>query len=161
MGSKTGCANWFVAASWTLPPRNAKSRWTGSGLTRSTSTRSGLWQPRQATGKAGKGGAPLRIVEMDRIAEVLQLSVVIDRERALSFELEHLQKLDFFLGRIAAQGLIPKKLSEAGFHRNGRLGLLFHKFELPEIPRSHSAVEPDFHIERIQIDVPVLNQNIE
>src|ERR1700722_4642453 len=156
MPSKTACANWFAAASWTLPPRSAKSRWIGSGRTRSTSTRSGLWQPRRATGRA-----ELRIAEVHRIAEVLQFPVVIDGERSLPFELERFQKLDFVLGGVAAQGLISEKLSEAGFHRNRRLGSLFHKFESPEVPRSHSAVEPDFHIERIQLDIPALNQNIE
>src|ERR1700733_3649161 len=103
----------------------------------------------------------LRIAEMDGIAEVLQLPVIIDGERAPSFEPERLQEIDFLSGGIAAQGFIPKKLSEAGFHRNGRLRFLFHKLESPELSRSHSAVKPDFHIERIQIDVPVLNQKIE
>jgi len=41
---------------------------------------------------------------MERVSEVLQLPIIVERRRPLAMELEPLEKLDFLRGRRAAQG---------------------------------------------------------
>jgi hypothetical protein len=49
---------------------------------------------------------------MKRVSEVLQLPVVIEGRRPLSAESQFLQKRDFLLDRIAAEGRILKEVFE-------------------------------------------------
>ena len=60
--------------------------------------------------------------EMQRVPQVLQLTVVINRGRPLSLQLQSFQKRDFFIGGIAAQGRILQELFEPRFEGGGFCG---------------------------------------
>src|SRR5436309_6302106 len=48
----------------------------------------------------------LRGAKMERVSEVLQLSVIVERRRSLALELQSLEKREFLRGRRGAQGRI-------------------------------------------------------
>src|SRR3972149_8849170 len=58
------------------------------------------------------GHVGLRRAKMETVSEVLQLPVVIEGRRPFSRESEVLEKLDFLLGRIAAEGRILQECGE-------------------------------------------------
>ena len=66
---------------------------------------------------------------MERVSEVLQLPVIIEGSRPLSAESQFLQKRDFLLGRIAAEGRISKKVFEPRLFIERLFGFPFNKPE--------------------------------
>jgi hypothetical protein len=101
------------------------------------------------------------ITKMDRIPEVLQLSVIIDRNRPASPELQHLQKPDFFLGGVTAEGLIVKELPEARIEDGGAFRFPFYKLKPLQAPGSDFAIHGNFHAKGFQIDAPRFDQRLE
>jgi hypothetical protein len=61
---------------------------------------------------------------MQRVPEVLELPVVIQGRRPLALEPQPLEKLDFLLGRRAAEGSILKESVESRLFDEKLVGLL-------------------------------------
>src|SRR5690242_7657583 len=98
---------------------------------------------------------------MERVSEVLQLPVVVQGRRTLSFELEAPEKFDFLRGRGTAEGRILKELLETGLVAGGLSGLPLDELESLRLPRDDVAVQDDLQTERRQVDVPGLDQRIQ
>ena len=82
----------------------------------------------------------LRSAKMETVSEVLQLPVIIEGSRPLSAESQFLQKRDFLLGRIPAEGRILKEVFEPRLFIERLFGFPFHKPKLLRGSRSQSAV---------------------
>jgi len=102
-----------------------------------------------------------RITKMDRVPEVLQLSVIIDRHRAAFSEFQHLQEGDFFCSGVATERLILEELPEARIEDGGPFRFPFDKLKPLQAARSHYGIENNFHAKGFQIDVPRFNQRLE
>ena len=77
---------------------------------------------------------------MKRVSEILQLAVIIKWRRLFSLEAQMLEKLDFLLGRIAAEGSIPKEFSQTRFFVEPWIGFPFQKRECLRGTRGQSAM---------------------
>src|SRR5439155_22880127 len=82
----------------------------------------------------------LRSAKMQSVSEVLQLPVIIEGMRPLSAESQFLQKRDFLLGRIAAEGRILEEVFEPRLFLEGLFGFPFDKPKSLRGPRGQSAV---------------------
>src|SRR6266849_4712035 len=82
----------------------------------------------------------LRSAKMETVSEVLQLPVIIEGSRPLSAESQFLQKRDFLLGRIPAEGRILKEVFEPRLIIERLCGFPFNKPEFLLGSRSQSAV---------------------
>src|SRR3989442_3006385 len=82
----------------------------------------------------------LRRAKMESVSEVLQLPVIIEGMRPLSAEFQFLQKRDFLLGRIAAEGRILEEVFEPRLFIEGLFGFPFNKPKSLRGPRGQSAV---------------------
>jgi len=108
-----------------------------------------------------RAGYDLCGAKMERVSEVLQLTVIIERSRPFAREFQLREELDFFLRRLAAEGRILKECCEPRFFLVSLLGLRFHKFKFPGLPWGHSVVEGNFHTEGREIDIPGFKQGIQ
>ena len=77
---------------------------------------------------------------MKRVSEVLQLPIVIEWRRSFSRESQCLEKLDFLLGRIAAEGRISKEVFEPRLSVERVVRVPFNKLKIRHGPLSQSAV---------------------
>ena len=84
------------------------------------------------------GGAAAR--KMQRVPQILQLPVVIDRGGSFSSQLQSLQKLDFLFGDIAAQGRILQEFFEPRLYAEGVVGFLFDEFKSLRAANGEPAV---------------------
>src|SRR3989442_7892590 len=93
-------------------------------------------------------------------SEVLQLPVIIEGIRPLSAESQFLQKRDFLLGRIAAEGRILEEVFEPGLFIERLVGIAFNKPKFLLGPRLQSAVYDDSHFKRGEIYITRFNQQL-
>src|SRR5690242_3626205 len=98
---------------------------------------------------------------MKGVPEVLQLAVIIERRRPPSVEPQPLEKLDFLLGGIAAEGGILEELFQTWLTLDNRLRLLFYILESLDSLEGQPAVQHDFYAKGFEVDVPRLDQRIE
>src|SRR2546427_2246548 len=99
----------------------------------------------------------LRSAKMQSVSEVLQLPVIIEGSWPLSAEFQFLQKRDFLLGRIAAEGRILEEVFEPGLFIERLVGFAFNKPKFLRGSRGQSAVSDDSHFKRGEIDIPGFN----
>src|SRR5579871_588886 len=99
--------------------------------------------------------------EMQRIAEALQLAVIIHCGRTAALEVQGPQKFDLFLSGIAAQEFVVQKLFEARLQREGLLRRQLDKLKTLQAAGSKTAVQGDFHAEGFQVDVPGVDDRVE
>src|SRR5690242_851020 len=105
--------------------------------------------------------ADYALAKMERVPEVLQLSVIVERRRSFTLELQPLEKLDFLRGRRAAQGRILKEPLESRLFDEVLFGFQFDKLKLLHVPSDQSVIEDDFQSKRRQVDVPGFNHRIQ
>ena len=99
--------------------------------------------------------------KMERVSEVLQLSVIIQRSGPLPLEPELSQELDFLFGSIATERRITEEFLEPWlFLFQGWFGFHFNKREALRVPRSYSLVQDNFHTKSHKITAPGFNQRI-
>src|SRR5688572_11362380 len=95
---------------------------------------------------------------MQRVPQVLQLSVIIERIRAFSLESQPSQKFNFITGNIAAELSVLKELGESRLDLEAGVQFFLNEYKLLRLPGDKSIVQRNFHIECRGIDVPVCNQ---
>ena len=78
----------------------------------------------------------LRAAEMERVSEVLQFPVIIEWVGPLSLESQFLQKLDFLLTSIAAEGSITKEFFQSRLFAKRLFRFAFNKLKLLNVPWS-------------------------
>ena len=78
----------------------------------------------------------LRAPEMERVSEVLQFSVIIQWVRPFSLESPFLQKLDFLLTSIAAEGSITTEFFQSRLFAKRLFRFAFNKLKLLNVPWS-------------------------
>src|SRR5580658_6879569 len=98
---------------------------------------------------------------MQRISQVLQLPVIINRGRLPAPEFQRLQELDFLTGRVAAQGRVAQKSFEPWFDRGGWCGLLLGKLKSLQAARGALRVQHDSDAEGLQVDVPGFDYRVQ
>src|SRR5207237_6988608 len=76
----------------------------------------------------------LRAPEMERVSEVLQFSVIIQWVRPFSLESPFLQKLDFLLTSIAAEGSITTEFFQSRLFAKRLFRFAFNKLKLLNVP---------------------------
>src|SRR5438093_5429553 len=99
--------------------------------------------------------------KMERVSEVLQLPVIIERRRPLVLELQPLEKLDFLRGRRAAEGRVLQEFLEPGLLSDRLCGCQLDKCESLRLPGDDAVVQDDLQTERRQVDVPGFDQRIQ
>src|SRR5712692_1668845 len=103
----------------------------------------------------------LRRAKMERISETLQLPVIVEGRRPLALELPPLEKLDFHLGRGAAEGGILQEFPEPRLFHEELIGLPFYKREARHVSSDHSGVQYNHQTERREVDIPGFEQRIQ
>src|SRR5260370_30964746 len=98
---------------------------------------------------------------MKRVPEVLQLAVIIEWRRAASFELSPLEKLNFILSGIGAEGSIFKEFLEARLRLGSRFGFRFQKLKFLIAIQGEPAVQDNLHAQILEVNVPALDQRLE
>jgi hypothetical protein len=97
---------------------------------------------------------------MERIPEVLQLSIIVEGGRPLPFEPELLQKLQLVLLGVMAQRAGTKELFESGLVFGPPVGLFLDVLISLGMLGSQSSVEHDIHPEGPEVDRPGFDQRI-
>src|SRR2546425_4540284 len=110
------------------------------GLLRLTTMILGQLHERSHVGLRSAKSSAKSSAKMETVSEVLQLPVIIEGSRPLSAESQFLQKRDFLLGRIPAEGRILKEVFEPRLFIERLFGFPFHKPKLLRGSRSQSAV---------------------
>src|SRR5690348_17978154 len=87
------------------------------------------------------------LAKVERVSEVLQLAVIIERRRSLALELQALEKLDFLRRHRAAQGRILKEPLEAGLFDKVLLGVQLDELELLHVPSDQPVIE---HVKKFE-----------
>src|SRR5712691_12137541 len=91
---------------------------------------------------------------MQRVPEALQLPVIIQGRRPLALEPQPLEKLDFLLGRRAAEGSILKESVEPRLFDEKLVGFPLDKRKVLHMSSDHSGVQNNFQSERREVDIP-------
>ena len=99
--------------------------------------------------------------KMQRVPEVLQLSVVVERAGPPSFESQPSQEFNFVSGHLAAEQGILKEFSEPGFVLLREPRFLFNEFESLRGPRDESVVQHKPNAETREVDVPGFEQRVQ
>src|SRR5215831_14004371 len=95
----------------------------------------------------------LRLTEMNRISEALQLAIIIERSWAPPVpEAQLSEKLDFLWRRVSAERTILEKCSQARF-LDGPYRFLLNKFKPLQPSWSNSPIQDDLQAECREIDV--------
>src|SRR5437867_13121723 len=100
----------------------------------------------------------LRSAKMETVSEVLQLPVIIEGSRPLSAESQFLQKRDFLLGRIPAEGRILMEVFELRLFIERLFGFPFHKRNLLRGSRIQSGVCDNVLVKSREVDASCLNE---
>src|SRR3982751_1421994 len=99
---------------------------------------------------------------MERVAQVLQLAVKVQRRRAFSVGGQTLQKGRFLLAQVSAPFRLLQKCCETWLHGwSGWAGFCFPEFELLAVTVGQPAIQDDFQAEAVEFDIPVLEEGSE
>src|SRR5438552_13584090 len=101
------------------------------------------------------------IGEMERVSQVLQFPVIVQRCRPFPRELEISEELDLLCGRIAPQRWILKEGQESWLFVDSRHRRPFDELESLRVPGRQAAVQHDLHAECRKVDIPRFDQRIE
>src|SRR5439155_8987136 len=99
--------------------------------------------------------------KMERISEVLQRPVIVERRGPRVLEPQLLEKLAFLRGRGAAEGRILKEFLEPRLFADGLVGFPLDKLESPRLPWDDAVVQDNLQTERREVDVPGFNQRFQ
>src|SRR5580658_46371 len=99
--------------------------------------------------------------KVERIAQVLQLSIIIQRSGMPAWDMQRLEEFDLPLGSIAAQRLVVEELFEARFQCERLRWLLFCKLKPHAAARRRPPIHDNFHGESHQVHIPGMDDRIE
>ena len=98
---------------------------------------------------------------MQRISEILQFPVVVERRWPLPFDPQPFQKFDFLRSHIAAERSIFEESVEPWLDPERSVEFRLNKLEPLRMSRDQSSVKHDLHGEVRQVDIPGLDQRIQ
>ena len=98
---------------------------------------------------------------MQGVPEVLQLAIVVERDRSFVLEPQFSQKLHFFIRDIAAERVIPQEFCESRLVFTSVAELFLDEREFFRFPGRESFVKHYFHIKSREVDIPARQQRVE
>src|SRR5882724_5087047 len=97
---------------------------------------------------------------MERVSQVLHLSVIIERGWPPSVESQLFEKFDLRYGSIATQITVLDEPFEPWLFSVRQAIFSFNKLKFLWVPGSESAVQHNFNGKRRQVDVPGFDERI-
>src|ERR1700731_2554655 len=97
---------------------------------------------------------------MERVSQVLQFPVIIERRWPFSFDPEAPQELHFICSGVARQRWVLKKFPKPRFFL-GSVKLSLNVLEFLGISRCKSPAQRNLHSESCEVDIPGLNERIQ
>ena len=98
---------------------------------------------------------------MQRVTEILELTVVVERRRVLAVEGEPLEEFDFLFSGVGAEDRVAEEGFESGLDGEGAWGGAFHELETLAVAGRETRVQRNLHAERFQVDVPGFDERVD